>query len=126
MNINGVALTDEQIQKIVETYIRTLKFSEESHEEVYKKNWIFYRKIQKIAVNLEFMGSKESLKIGIAPDIKENTYSKIGAKVWEYVMEGYLAPSVNRRNSWIDGLHLTGRGLELKEKLDKENRGESL
>jgi len=117
---NSVDLTAEQIQRIVEEYIRTLKIGKESFKDEYKKNWKFYREVQSIAAKLKFIGSKESLKIGIIPDIKDDIYIQICDKVWEYVINGYLAPSVDRSNSWISDIHLTKKGLELKEKLNKE------
>jgi len=36
-----------------------------------------------------------------------------------------VAPSVDRRDSWISDLHLTQKGLELKEKANKENNKDS-
>lgn len=123
---NSIDLTAEQIQRIVEEYIRTLKIGKESFKDEYKKNWKFYRKIQLIAANLKFIGSEEGLKIGIVPDIKDDTYIEICDKVWEYVINDYLAPSVDRSNSWISDLYLTKKGLELKEKLNKKQSKDPL
>ena len=82
----------------------------------------FYSNIQRAAVNLGIIEDSNSVRSGVALILSNEDYFKVADKIWNFILNGFLAPGYNYNNPWFPQVHLTEKGKEYLKTIDKKNK----
>jgi len=79
-----------------------------------------FETIEQIAIKLDYIKSSPSDRMESGIELINEDYLKVQDGIWKLVLEGKLAPGINKMNPWFPNLHFTEEGLKFREKLIQE------
>ncbi|MEE9379691.1 MAG: hypothetical protein V3V33_16825 [Candidatus Lokiarchaeia archaeon] len=107
-------LDKDQIDMIVKELIKNGYVSIGLHSGLFEM-------IEQIAIKLNYIKPSISDRMESGIDLEEEDHFLVQDEIWKLVLEGKLAPGMNKMNPWFPNLHFTEKGKEHREKLIQED-----
>ena len=81
-----------------------------------------FEMIEQLAVKLNYVKAIPSDRMESGIDLEENDYLQIQDEIWNLILEGILAPGINKMNPWFPNVHFTEKGIKFRDNiLHEEN-----
>ena len=99
-------MNSEEIKKVANEFLKTRDVF------YFEKGQGVYNDLQQIAKRMNLVEEPES---DIA--LQDDDCLLILDIIWDFICKGYLAPRINKYNSWFTHAHSTKKGIEFRESL---------